>query len=48
MSDKQDTPPGLTENLRHHASGGNDDVEWLPPLPIKYYTVAHIVQNNKV
>ncbi|KXN91810.1 7,8-dihydro-8-oxoguanine triphosphatase [Leucoagaricus sp. SymC.cos] len=46
MSDKQNVPPGLSEKLQHHTSGGSD-VEWLPPLPIKYYTVAHIVQNNK-
>ncbi|KAJ3570457.1 hypothetical protein NP233_g4391 [Leucocoprinus birnbaumii] len=42
-----DIPPELDENLHHFASGGKD-VEWLPPLPIKYYTVAHIVQNNKI
>ena len=40
-------PPGLDGRLRYYTSGG-DDVTWLPSLPIKYYTVAHIIQNNKV
>ncbi|KAF5351163.1 hypothetical protein D9756_008327 [Leucocoprinus leucothites] len=47
MSDDQKPPPGLDEKLSYHTSGGLE-VEWLPPLPIKYYTVAHIVQNDKI
>lgn len=40
-------PPGLNQKLDHYASG-NDDMEWLPLIPIKFYTVAHIVQDHKV
>jgi len=47
MASEQESPPGLDGRLRYYTSGG-DDVTWLPPLPIKYYTVAHIIQNNKV
>jgi len=47
MASEREFPPGLDGRLRYFTSGG-DDVAWLPPLPIKYYTVAHIIQNNKV
>lgn len=43
----QQTPPGLSQKLEHYTSGG-DDVDWLPLLPIKYYTDAYIVQGDKV
>jgi len=47
MANERESPPGLDGKLRYFTSGG-DDVAWLPPLPNKYYTVAHIIQTNKV
>ncbi|KAF7761416.1 hypothetical protein Agabi119p4_9408 [Agaricus bisporus var. burnettii] len=40
-------PPGISQGLDYFASG-NDNNEWLPLLPIKHYTVAHILQDDKV
>lgn len=43
----QRIPPGLGDNLEHYTSGGEAD-NWLPLCPIKYFTAAYILQNDKV
>lgn len=43
----QHTPPGLDDNLEHYTSGGETG-DWLPLCPIKYFTCAYILQDDKV
>ncbi|KAF9450219.1 hypothetical protein P691DRAFT_726463 [Macrolepiota fuliginosa MF-IS2] len=44
---KLQIPPGLDGILEHYTSGG-PDADWLPLLPIKYYTNTYIVQGDKM
>lgn len=40
-------PPGLSGHQWTHYKSGNTDLPWLPLKPVKYYTNAYVIINNK-
>ncbi|TFK62162.1 hypothetical protein BDN72DRAFT_804461 [Pluteus cervinus] len=47
LSSSREPPPGISGQWVY-ANSGNDDQPWLSLEPIKYYTDAYIIQDNKI